>query len=68
MNDVEKPEKLITNENAFVKLKKLVQKHNKKKMNDEHKNNNQDLQEVNNSQDSQVFHLIFKYLISYVLI
>jgi hypothetical protein len=44
----------MLNENAFVKLKKLMLKHNKKKMNDEPKNNKHAFQEVNNFQDFQV--------------
>jgi hypothetical protein len=38
-NDVEKQKKPMRNENAFVKLKKLMLKHNKKKANDGHENN-----------------------------
>jgi hypothetical protein len=59
MNDVEKRKRPMLNENAFVKLKKLMLKHNKKKMNDEHKNNKHTLQVVNNSQDFQVTLRIF---------
>jgi hypothetical protein len=54
MNDVEKQKKSRLNENVFVKLKKLMLKHNKKKMNDELENNNLVLWVVNNSQDFQV--------------
>jgi hypothetical protein len=54
MNDAEKQKKLMRNENAFVKLKKLMLKHNKKKTKDELKNNKHTLQEVNNIQDFQV--------------
>jgi hypothetical protein len=54
MNDVEKKKKSMRNENAFVKLKKLMLKHNKKKMNDEHENNSHILVVVNNIQDFQV--------------
>jgi hypothetical protein len=54
MNDVEKQKKSRLNENVFVKLKKLMLKHNKKKMNDELENNNLVLRVVNNSQDFQV--------------
>jgi hypothetical protein len=46
MNDFEKQKKLMLNENVFVKLKKLMLRHNKKKMNDEHENNNLVLQVV----------------------
>jgi hypothetical protein len=53
MNDVVKQKKLMQNENAFVKLKKLMLKHNKKKMNDEQKKNKHALQ-INNIQDFQV--------------
>jgi hypothetical protein len=55
MNDFEKPKKLKLNENVFVKRKKLMLKHNRKKTKDEHENNNLVLQVVNNSQDFQVY-------------
>jgi hypothetical protein len=61
MNDFEKQKKPMLNENAFVKLKKLMLKHNKKKMNDEHENNKHALQKINNFQDFQVILQNFYY-------
>ncbi len=55
MNDFEKQKKLMLNENVFAKLKKLMPRLNKKKMNDEHENNTLVLQVVNNFQDFQVY-------------
>jgi hypothetical protein len=55
MIDVEKQKKLMLSENVFAKPKKLMLKHNKRKMNDEHENNNLVVLVVNNSQDFQVY-------------
>jgi hypothetical protein len=55
MIDSEKQKKLMLNENVFAKLKKLMLKHSKKKMNDEHENNNLVLQVVVNFQDFRVY-------------
>lgn len=53
MNDDEKKRKSKLNVNVFVKLKKLMLKHNKKKTNDEHENNNHVL--LVDMEDSQAF-------------
>jgi phosphoribosylamine-glycine ligase len=67
MNDVEKQKKLMLNENVFVKLKKLMLRHSKKKTNDEHENNTLVLQVVLSFQvyllDFYLFHVSYIYFI-----
>jgi hypothetical protein len=67
MIDSEKQKKLMLNENVFAKLKKLMLKHSKKKMNDEHENNNLVLQVVVNFQDFQVYpYNVQSFQVSYI--